>query len=66
MFIPQKRRKERMMCEQLLDIEVEAFDEEAAAVELIGMEDQFADKMTDGVGEDIGEVTPDPYEEEEY
>ena len=53
------------MCEQLLDIQVEAFDEEAAAAELIGMEDQFADKMTDGVGEDIGEVTPDPYEEEE-
>ncbi|MCB6992879.1 hypothetical protein LI177_05190 [bacterium 210820-DFI.6.37] len=53
------------MDEKLLDIEVEIFDEEQAKTELAGMEGEFKDKMTDGIGEDIGEVIPDPYEEEE-
>lgn len=53
------------MCEKLLDVIVEDFDEEQARAELGEMEEQFVDKMTDGIGEDIGEVIPDPYEEEE-
>lgn len=51
--------------QELLDITVEPFDEEQAKQELKGMEDQFANKLTDGIGMDIGEIVVDPYEEEE-
>lgn len=65
-FLYRKNRgKEKIMCEKLLDVIVEDFDEEQARAELGEMEEQFVDKMTDGIGEDIGEVIPDPYEEEE-
>lgn len=53
------------MEEKLLEIVTEEFDEEQAKKELAGLEDEFKDKMTDGIGEDLGEITPDPDEEEE-
>lgn len=52
------------MKEKLLEIVTEEFDEEQAKKELVGLEDEFKDKMTDGIGEDLGEITPDPDEEE--
>lgn len=53
------------MEEKLLEIVTEEFDEEKARKELAGMEEEFADKLTDGVGEDLGEVIPEPDEKEE-
>jgi len=54
------------MEEKLLEIVTEEFDEEQAKAELAGMEDEFADKLTDGVGEDIPTmryINPDAPEE---
>ncbi len=48
-----------------LEIVIEGFDEGKAREELAGMEDRFKDKMTDGIGEDLGETVPDPDEPEE-
>ncbi len=48
-----------------LEIVIEGFDEGKAREELAGMEDRFKDKMTDGIGEDLGEIVPDPDEPEE-
>lgn len=53
------------MEEKLLEIVTEEFDEEQAREELAGMEEEFTDKLTDGVGEELGEITPDPDEEGE-
>jgi hypothetical protein len=53
------------MEEKLLEIVTEEFDEEQAKKELAGLEEEFADKLTDGIGEDLGEITPEPDEEEE-
>lgn len=52
------------MEEKLLEIVTEEFDEEQAKAELAGTEEEFKDKLTDGIGEDIGEIVPDPEEEE--
>lgn len=65
-FITRKGRKERKMEEKLLEIVTEEFDEEQAREELAGLEEEFADKLTDGVGEDIPTmhyVEPDEDEE---
>lgn len=53
------------MEEKLLEIVTEEFDEEQAKKELAGLEEEFADKLTDGIGEDLGEITPEPDEDEE-
>jgi len=61
-----KREKGKNMEEKLLEIVTEEFDEEQAKAELAGMEDEFADKLTDGVGEDIPTmryINPDAPEE---
>ncbi|MGL6219909.1 MAG: hypothetical protein ACRC36_17845 [Lacrimispora sphenoides] len=53
------------MSEKVLDIEVEAFNADEAMKELSGLENKFESKMTDGIGQDIGEIIPDPEEPEE-
>lgn len=64
-FIARKGRKEKNMEEKLLEIVTEEFDEEQAKKELAGMEEEFKGKLTDGIGEDLGEIIPEPDEEEE-
>lgn len=53
------------MEEKLLEIVTEEFDEEQAKKELVGLEEEFVDKLTDGIGEELGEIAPDPDEEKE-
>lgn len=55
------------MEEKLLEIVTEEFDKEQAMAELAGLEEEFADKLTDGIGEDIPTmcyVEPDETDEE--
>lgn len=53
------------MKEKLLEIVTEEFDEEKAMEELAGTEEEFKDRLTDGIGENLGEVTPESDEKEE-
>lgn len=62
---PEGEKGKRKMKEKLLEIVTEEFDEEQARKELAGMEEQFEGKMTDGVGEELGEIVPDPDEPDE-
>lgn len=48
-----------------LEIRVEPYSEAEARTILEGLEDQFKDKITDGVGEPIEDSNVDPDEEEE-
>lgn len=48
-----------------LEIKVEPYSEADAKADLEGLEDQFKDKISDGVGEPIEEAIVDPDEEEE-
>lgn len=43
-------------------VKVEVFDPELAKADMEGKEEMFKDKITDGIGEDIGEIVVDPIE----
>lgn len=43
-------------------VKVEVFDPELAKADMEGKEEMFKDKITDGVGEELGEIEIDPIE----
>lgn len=43
-------------------VKVEVFDPELAKADMEDKEEMFKDKITDGIGEDIGEIVVDPIE----